>query len=719
MADLSQYSDEELMDMAGISNSQSDLSQFSDEELFQMAGIKQPESSFLGSIWEGVKAAPSAAVDMVASIPSGVSNIYESIFTPNKAIESGAAERVLRGTGALASGSAGSIAGGALGALGGPLAPLTVPLGVAAGGAAGTSLYDLVNELFGNDAPTTRDVKIDKFGKNLGTGIALAGAGKAGGAGVSKFTKNLSNTFDDLALATKERALGIQYGDRKRGFGSNSVYLDETGNAVPKNMAIDKASSIQTHVKNLEDSGFLKQASNDPAKALTQLDRQHLETELLIDNLIDKADTVVGNQSILPAWSRARQFLDGLRKSERDLLTPELERIRRDYIADPNAGMRKIINLKRQLSEDAKFASNTAPKKAELYQQAYLDLKQLGEDVFDAAVPSQKGAFRAANELASSEIGIQKTLPTAAARDNAGIFKTLFTPTGSGPYLGAGGLGAATLGTGVALPAAATAWLARGVYQGIKNTKPLSMARGLDNLSYLADLFSPVGDAINSASLPVAVSAQALQYQKGEQRDSEKNYETQKDLPGVFLDENLSPKAQTQLQQEEKRRQSEKYQQSHNTPTNDSDYIASSLFSPAKAEFKSIEAEIDKNPYYSALYEAESGRNPKAKNPKSTATGGFQFIKATAKSLGLDDPKDLAKSYEAVQRFTDEHRQRFGDDPGLLYAAHFLGAPLLSKVISNKNLSDEEEQQVSELRTKAMPRFLKIFNRINQNQLEA
>jgi hypothetical protein len=158
---------------------------------------------------------------------------------------------------------------------------------------------------------------------------------------------------------------------------------------------------------------------------------------------------------------------------------------------------------------------------------------------------------------------------------------------------------------------------------------------------------------------------------------------------------------------------------SYNAPSNSANYIASSLFSPAKAEFKSIEAEIDKNPYYSALYEAESGRNPKAKNPKSTATGGFQFIKATAKSLGLDDPKDLAKSYEAVQRFTDEHRQRFGDDPGLLYAAHFLGAPLLSKVISNKNLSDEEEQQVSELRTKAMPRFLKIFNRINQNQLEA
>jgi hypothetical protein len=458
-------------------------------------------------------------------------------------------------------------------------------------------------------------------------------------------------------------------------------------------MATEITSSVQQKVKALEDFGFLKKASNKPSEALSQLQKQHLETELVIDNLIDKADAAVGNQSFLPEWSKTKAYFQNLRDSKQKALAPELEKITRDYALDPETGMRKIIKLKRQFSDDADFARANAPEKAELYQAAYLDLQELGERVFDAAVPQSKGAFKAANELASAEIGVTKTLPKAVARKNPGIFETLLTPTGSGYALGSSGLTAALLGNATIPGAAGLTWLGRGLYQGLKNTKPISFARTQDAISDFASLFSPLQKSgVGTTLLMSGLTDEDSNTTKnvGQEKEPVVSKQTQKPL-----------------------------RNSYNAPSNSANYIASSLFSPAKAEFKSIEAEIDKNPYYSALYEAESGRNPKAKNPKSTATGGFQFIKATAKSLGLDDPKDLAKSYEAVQRFTDEHRQRFGDDPGLLYAAHFLGAPLLSKVISNKNLSDEEEQQVSELRTKAMPRFLKIFNRINQNQLEA
>jgi hypothetical protein len=135
------------------------------------------------------------------------------------------------------------------------------------------------------------------------------------------------------------------------------------------------------------------------------------------------------------------------------------------------------------------------------------------------------------------------------------------------------------------------------------------------------------------------------------------------------------------------------------------------------SKLKEVEKEIDSDPYLSALYEAESGRNPLAKNPNSSAEGGFQFIKATAKAVGLEDPKDLAQSLIAVKKLRDADVQRFGDDPKKLYAAHFLGATLLNKVLKGAELNDREEEIVQELTTKALPRFQKIYERVNKNRV--
>lgn len=129
-----------------------------------------------------------------------------------------------------------------------------------------------------------------------------------------------------------------------------------------------------------------------------------------------------------------------------------------------------------------------------------------------------------------------------------------------------------------------------------------------------------------------------------------------------------------------------------------------------KENVSAVEAEIDKDPYYSALYQAESGRNPNAKNPTSSASGGFQFINSTAKAIGLKDPFDLGQSYEAVQKLTDAHKKRFGNDPALLYSAHYLGSPLLDKVLKGKALTEKERLQVEYLKSKALPDFLKIYN---------
>lgn len=124
---------------------------------------------------------------------------------------------------------------------------------------------------------------------------------------------------------------------------------------------------------------------------------------------------------------------------------------------------------------------------------------------------------------------------------------------------------------------------------------------------------------------------------------------------------------------------------------------------------KAVEAQIDSDPFYSAVYEVESGRNPKAKNPESSASGAFQLIKSTAKALGVNDVFDIAQNFEGMKKLTEENKRIFGDNPELLYAAHYLGAPLLKKWLQDKPLNQTERQQVEFLNSKALPRFRRAY----------
>lgn len=93
--------------------------------------------------------------------------------------------------------------------------------------------------------------------------------------------------------------------------------------------------------------------------------------------------------------------------------------------------------------------------------------------------------------------------------------------------------------------------------------------------------------------------------------------------------------------------------------------------------------------YTMRLASLESGMNPRAQNPNSSAKGLFQFIDSTAQAYGLDDPFDPQKSLDAVQRFTADNRTRLkaalGREPteGELYLAHQQGADGAIKLLSN------------------------------------
>lgn len=118
--------------------------------------------------------------------------------------------------------------------------------------------------------------------------------------------------------------------------------------------------------------------------------------------------------------------------------------------------------------------------------------------------------------------------------------------------------------------------------------------------------------------------------------------------------------------------------------------------------------------YYAALAQTESSLNPQAQNPTSSAKGLFQFVDKTAAGVGLQDPFDPRQSLAAVQQLTGQHRQQFGDNPELLYGAHFLGQPTLAAWQSGQPLEPQQQDWVNQFANQALPRFREQYAAVQQ-----
>lgn len=126
-------------------------------------------------------------------------------------------------------------------------------------------------------------------------------------------------------------------------------------------------------------------------------------------------------------------------------------------------------------------------------------------------------------------------------------------------------------------------------------------------------------------------------------------------------------------------------------------------------------AKIKEDPYLHALALAESDFKPSATNEESSASGIFQFVNATAKSLGVKNPFSVAESYEGIQKMRAEDEARFGSDPFMLYSAHYLGATVLNKLLKGKPLSEKEQSQVDYLQNEALPRFKRKYAKVTSS----
>src|SRR5688572_16780640 len=97
------------------------------------------------------------------------------------------------------------------------------------------------------------------------------------------------------------------------------------------------------------------------------------------------------------------------------------------------------------------------------------------------------------------------------------------------------------------------------------------------------------------------------------------------------------------------------------------------------------------DPYLQRLAQIESGGNPLAKNPRSSAGGLFQFIDSTAGQYGLkpEDKFKPEKAIPAAKKLTEDNaailKKKLGRDPspGELYLAHQQGAGGATKLLSN------------------------------------
>lgn len=107
------------------------------------------------------------------------------------------------------------------------------------------------------------------------------------------------------------------------------------------------------------------------------------------------------------------------------------------------------------------------------------------------------------------------------------------------------------------------------------------------------------------------------------------------------------------------------------------------------------DAGINWDSYLPSIRSAESGGNDSAKNPKSTATGRYQFLTSTWNDLVARYPNtgitkegrlDASQQEIAIKLFTAENARQLSRsniplNNGTLYAAHFLGAGDAVKVL--------------------------------------
>lgn len=670
------------------------------------------ERTILTDISDGVQAAPGALLDTVKAIPQGAENVYESIRHPIQSIQDGTTERTLRGVGTTALGLAGSV----LGAPGGAA-------GVSAGGAAGVNLFNKLLQVLGVDEPTTPQEDLSAFGRNTGTGLGATAIAKVVGAGANKagdVLERYSNKVQQEALGANANSFAasarrdgvIRFEEVKNADGTiTKVPLDAPTTSLHKALEGVKNEGLITPTTTAADlsmgiAGRLDELGHEVGSIIAQVDELRAQKGV----------------PIYPQLKAAKEYVETKAPLiDRPALRKELAKWNEGFRNEGDGSLGLIQQQKIVLGNRTYGPGKEA---AEAFDKAVTyDLKRTIEDVTNSALgKEQAGTVAALNNRMSNLFEVQRIPDLAAIRDaNKSTTSALHNLSATtGGAVGSGLLGTAAIG---GLPGAGiglTAGLAARYLQtpggkvlqsriGNPLASALKAGAALEapaaSLAIANQQAEPKATAREKKKLAAQLKKILPSSQAAPTSPGQKNQTSDSAIPSP----NLRPISQT-------------------TQVRPNDLI-STVLSPSskgtaglmkavlggKMDAKQIEVvqQIDADPVDSAIFEMESSRGKKLKNPDSSASGPFQLIAKTAKTLGADATDvDWSDDYAAYKKLRAENEKRFGSDPVKLYGAHYLGATTLAKWLEGKSLSPEQERHVRDFKTVALPRFMKIYQRI-------
>lgn len=489
-------------------------------------------------------------------------------------------------------------------------------------------------------------------------GGATPAATNATARGIARARNSAAGTLSDSADALRERALGIQYGDRTKGLNRAPMFVDDAGNLVDDiNQATGVEAPIQQQLNLVLSKGFLDKAPNDPAALKVFLAEQKRGVGSEIRALAKEADSVVGKDELLPDFKEAQAFIANQRASKRPALQEALDDVISDYISEPGSGLSKLMGFKDKVGREMKFDQLTDQNKTLLMRRIYRDFQKLGEDVFDAALPENAGLFRELNKTYEALENLGRTTNKAVARKSPSLLGVI--QGGSKPALALGGAASALtgdVGSGVALAGAGL--LAKGALELGEQSAPMTMSRAYDRAARALQTEAPeaLGAGVNARNIGVPALFSDL---FGARRSNVSEQE-----PSVDQEDRRQrpPQESESLSTANKGQRPNIETQPTKTPISyENDSLAADLFTTADLRGGNVDAQTleafqskvvdiaddlgaDPRDLMAVMrFETGGTLNPAEKNRAgSGATGLIQFMPSTAKELTGAESKEAA-----------------------------------------------------------------------------
>lgn len=660
--------------------------------------VSQPSllGEFGSGLWEGIKGTPRAAIDLGKGAYQLVRHPIDSLSDVAKDLDV---------TGRLAAGTSGAILGGEAGALTSPLTgPVGPLLGAAIGGGAGLLGYSKLNQVAGNEVPTTALQDARAFGQNTGTGIGFGVGGKVIGGGI----KLARNAAEDLSTSYAQDAFGAKPSQIAKSIERGVQFLDENGNPVTPGNAADFTSKIERQLGNLRGSDLWKDISNDPKKAFIQTSARgedlNFKKNLMIGS-VDQALTEIQAQTgitakLKPDWSIAEKFIENGRgvSGNKARLVRELDRIKADW-ATKNGTFEELIDFKSQVRVPKSFGLGpTESASVALREAIETGIKKSAENTFDAlmgkATPKQLNNFAKVNSDISDVI-LAKELLGKKSTASSGVGSRLLNNVKSFKNLALGT-------TALLAPGAREATLGLIGADSLAKTFPVTASNLANKAAKIidpfgaasggAELLGGVGQKIGSVPSSVATAENLKSTNRGQIgitppalpiQNSGRLIESQ---PSLYLTPPPTDTPQPKIGPSSP--QESQFPNWVVDPTDQNQ--AMNLKIPKEIE-KALSSVTPENRIYLAgLAQIESSFNPKAigaKTSKGRAKGLFQFLDSTAKDYGLENPLDASESARAADEMFSDSLALFGD-PLLAMVAHQRGAAGLLRDIKAAKSTD-------------------------------